>query len=101
MIPINLNAEELLRWQSSARLDLWDTEIMMRRLADELGKALDELAECPDEGVMEKRFEVQLEQSEFRAQLLTEILELCEQHGSKAELVKAIKLVVENSFVEL
>lgn len=53
------------------------------------------------EGQLEKRFEVQLEQSEFRADLLEEILELCKRPGPKAELVKAIKAAFENSYVEL
>ena len=101
MIPTHLNPEELLRWRNGARLDLWDIAVMEQRLADALSDTLDELAECPDEDKIEKHYESPLEQSEFRAQLLREILELCKKSGSKADLVRAIKLAMEASYVEL
>lgn len=64
-----------------------ELELMARceRLADEL----------------EKRHERSLEQSEFRAQLIQEIIELCNKSGSKKDLVAAIKTALENSYVEL
>lgn len=61
----------------------------------------DELAECPTEADMEQRYEIQLEQSEFRAQLIQEIIELCDKPGDKKDLVAAIKTALENSYVEL
>jgi len=53
------------------------------------------------EGDFEKRYEVQLEQSEFRRELIERIVEMCSQEGTKKDLVKAIKTALENSFVEL
>ena len=61
----------------------------------------DELADRPTETEMEKRYERSLEQSEFRAQLIQEIIELCDKSGSKKDLVAAIKTALENSYVEL
>ena len=65
-----------------------ELELMTRceRLVDELA---------------EKRYERSLEQSEFRAQLIQEIIELCDKSGSKKDLVAAIKTALENSYVEL
>jgi hypothetical protein len=60
-----------------------------------------ELADRPTETEMEKRYERSLEQSEFRAQLIQEIIELCDKSGSKKDLVAAIKTALENSYVEL
>ena len=73
-----------------------ELELMARceRLADEL-------AERPTEEEMEKRYESPLEQSEFRAQLIEEIIALCDKPGSKKDLVVAIKMALENSYVEL
>ena len=67
-----------------------ELELMARceRLADELAE-------------VEKRYESQLEQSEFRAQLIQEIIALCDKPGSKKDLVVAIKMALENSYVEL
>jgi len=72
-----------------------ELELMARceRLADELA---DRLAR-PTEAEMEKP----LEQSEFRAQLIQEIIELCDKSGSKKDLVAAIKTALGNSYVEL
>lgn len=61
----------------------------------------DELADRPTEAEMEKRYERPLEQSEFRAQLIGEIIKLCDKSGSKKDLVAAIKTALENSYVEL
>jgi len=73
-----------------------ELELMARceRLADEL-------VDRPTEAEMEKRYESPLEQSEFRAQLIQEIIELCDKSGSKKDLVAAIKTALENSYVEL
>ena len=75
-------------------------ELMARceRLADELA---DRPTEAEMEAEMEKRYESPLEQSEFRAQLIQEIIELCNKPGSKKDLVAAIKTALENSYVEL
>jgi len=72
-----------------------ELELMARceRLADEL-------ADRPTEDEMEKWYE-RLEQSEFRAQLIEEIIALCDKPGSKKDLVVAIKIALENSYVEL
>ena len=69
-----------------------ELELMARceRLADEL-------ADRPTEA----EYESPLEQSEFRAQLIQEIIELCDKPGSKKDLVAAIKTALENSYVEL
>lgn len=71
-------------------------ELMARceRLSDELRDRL-------TEAEMEKRYESPLEQSEFRAQLIQEIIALCNRPGSKKDLVSAIKMALENSYVEL
>ena len=64
-------------------------------------RLVDELVDRPTEAEMEKRYESPLEQSEFRAQLIQEIIELCNKSGSKKDLVAAIKTALENSYVEL
>ena len=64
-------------------------------------RLVDELADRPTEAEMEKRYESPLEQSEFRAQLIQEIIALCDKPGSKKDLVVAIKTALENSYVEL
>lgn len=66
-----------------------------------LERLVDELADRPTEAEMEERYESPLEQSEFRAQLIQEIIALCDKPGSKKELVAAIKMALENSYVEL
>ena len=73
-----------------------ELELMARceRLADEL-------ADRPTEAEMEKRYESPLEHSKFRAQLIQEIIALCDKTGSKEDLVAAIKTALENSYVEL
>lgn len=65
-----------------------ELELMARceRLADELA---------------DRPTEAEIEQSEFRAQLIQEIIALCDKPGSKKELVAAIKTALENSYVEL
>ena len=70
-------------------------------LMGRLERPADELADRPTEAEMEKRYESPLEQSEFRAQLIKEIIELCDRPGSKKDLVSAIKMALENSYVEL
>jgi hypothetical protein len=70
-------------------------------LIERMERLLDELADRPTEDEMEKRYESPLEQSEFRAQLIQEIIELCNKPGSKKDLVTAIKTALENSYVEL
>lgn len=61
----------------------------------------DELATRPTEAEMETRYEVQIKQSGFRAQLIEEIIALCDSPGSRRDLVTAIKSALENSYVEL
>ena len=70
-------------------------------LMGRLERLADELADRPTEAEMEKRYESPLEQSEFRAQLIQEIIELCDKPGSNKDLVAAIKMALENSYVEL
>ena len=61
----------------------------------------DELAQRPTEAEMEKRYESPLEQSAFRAQRLRDIIALCDKPGSKKNLVAAIKIALDESYVEL
>ena len=70
---------------------------LMRRLDELVGKETPEEVESR----LEKTYESALEQSEFRAQLIKEIIELCDRPGSKKDLVSAIKMALENSYVEL
>ena len=70
---------------------------LLRRLE----AALDKIDSRPTEEQMAKKYESRLEQSEFRAQLIEEIIELCDKPGSKKDLVAAIKMALENSYVEL
>lgn len=70
---------------------------LARRLEDLYGREDPEKVEAR----LEKAHERALEQSEFRAQLITEIVELCDQEGTKKDLVQAIKTALENSYVEL
>ena len=71
----------------------------------ELSRRLEELVstETPEEveSRLEKTYESALEQSEFRAQLIQEIIALCDRPGDKKDLVTAIKYALENSYVEL
>ena len=71
----------------------------------ELSRRLDELVgEETSEEIehrLEKTYERALEQSEFRAQLIQEIVALCDRPGNKKDLVTAIKCALENSYVEL
>lgn len=53
------------------------------------------------EARLERTYEIAMEQSEFRAALIDQILTLCESPGTKAGLVAAIKTALENSYVEL
>ena len=70
---------------------------LMRRLDELVGKETPEEVESR----LEKTYESALEQSEFREQLIKEIIELCDRQGSKKDLVSAIKMALENSYVEL
>ena len=70
---------------------------LMRRLDELVGKETPEEVESR----LEKTYELALEQSEFRAQLIQEIVALCDKPGSKKDLVSAIKMALENSYVEL
>lgn len=70
---------------------------LMRRLDELVGKETPEEVESR----LEKTYESALEQSEFRAQLIQEIIALCDKSGSKKDLVTAIKSALENSYVEL
>ena len=82
-----------------------EAAIMRTPVEMELMRRLDELVgkETPEEveSRLEKTYESALEQSEFRAQLIKEIIELCDRPGSKKDLVSAIKMALENSYVEL
>lgn len=53
------------------------------------------------ESRLEREYEVRLEQSYFRGEFIEAVLKLCEQSGTKKELVNAIKITFENSQVEL
>lgn len=70
---------------------------LMRRLDALVGTESAEEVEAR----LEKTYESATEQSYFRAELIEEILALCDRHGSKKDLVRAIKSAVENSYVEL
>lgn len=70
---------------------------LLRRLEE--GIDLETGAEV--EARLEKSYESAMEQSEFRAQCIGEILELCDKAMSKVDLIAAIKSTVENSYVEL
>lgn len=85
--------EELSRmWYLVGAPDLADVYAR----AHDAETALEEL-----ESKFERQYEAQLEQSEFRRELLERIIELCDEGGTKKELVAAIKTALENSFVEL
>lgn len=77
--------------------NLIDVEL---ELLARLTAATDKLAELDGiEARLEKHYERQLEQSEFRGQLLEEIVELCAKKPGR--LAKAITSAIENSYVEL
>ena len=73
-----------------------ELELMKR-----LDRVVDELRDTPTEDEFEKRYELPLEQSEFRAQLIQEIIAICDKPGNKKELIADIKSAIENSYVEL
>jgi len=69
-----------------------EAAIMRTPVELELMRRLDELVgEVPP----------MLEQSEFRAQLIQEIIALCDEPGTKKDLVAAIKRALKNSHVVL
>ena len=71
---------------------------LMGRWGPCIGLESEEDIECR----LDKTYEVKLEQSEFRAQLLNDIIELVESaDGSREDLEKSIMTAVENSYVEL
>lgn len=72
-----------------------------RELTQRLRKLSDQESPASIEQRLEKQYESALEQSEFRAQLIRAIIEMCALPGTKAELVKSIKAELENSYVEL
>ena len=82
-----------------------EAAIMRTPVEMELMRRLDELVgkETPEEveSRLEKTYESALEQSEFRAQLIQEIIALCNKPGTKKDLVAEIKSALENSYVEL
>lgn len=53
------------------------------------------------EAELEKLYGVRLEQSEFRAQALEAILTLCDEETNCRELIKGIRIAIENCGVEL
>jgi len=61
------------------------------------------IRETPEsiETKLEREYEVRLEQSYFRGELIETILALCEQPGTKKGLIGAIKIALANSQVEL
>lgn len=74
---------------------------LMRRFSETAGGESAEEVESR----IAKSYESPLEQSEFRAQALVEILELCDKSPDRyretKELIAAIRATVENSYVEL
>jgi len=70
-----------------------------------VARILGELADAPDpediEAEFEAKYETVEEQSEFRRTAIETILKLCDEPGTKRQLVAAIKRLVEESFVEL
>ena len=82
-----------------------EAAIMRTPVEMELMRRLDELVgkETPEEveSRLEKTYESALEQSKFRAQLIQEIIALCNKPGTKKDLVAEIKSALENSYVEL
>lgn len=71
-------------------------------LIDRLDKLNDEnITFTNDAKTFNRQLERIVEQSEFRAQLLEQILDLCNKCKSKKDLVKSIHIALENSYVEL
>ena len=72
--------------------------------SNELVLFRDEIVEDVESDI-EKRYESALEQSEFRAEALSEVLDLCKnspcRYKETKELIKAIQDYIENSYVEL
>jgi len=87
----SLEAEPTI-WRTAVELEL------MRRLDPLVGLESEEDIESR----LEKDYEHKMEQSDFRAQLLTDIIELIERaSGSRKDLERAIMLAIEDSDVEL
>lgn len=93
------------RMETSHLLASLEAEGHLTPAEKELAKRLDDLVgeETAEEveSRLEKTYESALEQSEFRAQLIQEIIALCDRPGGKKELTSAIKSALENSYVEL
>ena len=99
MIPFNSNMsmEECGRfWELAGCYEIASAYFAAADAEEALSEALDA------ETKLEKKYELRLEQSEFRAQALLAILELCDETGgTRKELVAAIKIAIENHGVEL
>jgi len=95
-IPLNgnLTTEERGRfWESAGCYEIANVHFALAYAEEELEGLYPKL---------EKQYEVRLEQSEFRAQALTDILKMCDETGgTRKELVAAIKIAIENHGVEL
>ncbi|MBK6587890.1 MAG: hypothetical protein IPG22_06200 [Acidobacteria bacterium] len=72
-----------------------------KELAKRLGDLVGEETAEEIESRLEKTYARVIEQSEFRAQLIQEVIALCDRPGSKKDLISAIKSALENSYVEL
>lgn len=100
-----MNQSAMARMDTGHLLAALEAEGHITPAEKELARRLDELAaqETGEETAarLEKSYERAMEQSEFRAQAISEILEICEQGGTAKELKARIKTLVENSYVEL
>lgn len=101
-----MNANLMARMETPHLLASLEAEGPLTPAERELSRRLEVLSEQETgkeaEARLEKRYESAMEQSEFRAQAIDEILELCKASGgTRRDLIKAIQALVEDSYVEL
>ena len=93
MIPSNASAEEFIKYY----YDVASKE-QIQDFIHSMDEELKETEEWNEK--LRSEYDKQEEQIYFRQELLETIMELVEQKGSKKDLVKAIKMAAENSYVE-
>ncbi len=91
-----LNDRELVRMLDSMSNELSETELL---LLDRLSHYTDRESPQEVENRLEKSYESIVEQSEFRAQLIDQMLEVSKEWPKKYN--KILSVMIDNSYVEL
>lgn len=93
-IPSNFTLEEIVKYKMPVEL----ATLVETTLQPFLGRVTEVEAELQK---AYRDYELRKEQDYFKYNLLEEIQELCKEPGSKRDLIKAIDLAFDNSYVEM